>query len=330
MKKLENYLHFCQKFHNYRIPKLKFKVLNEKYIYLYRNLYDIEEDDINKASFIISLTSFSLIVIFSILFLDLNLLIILLYSIILSFILSYRFSLILYHEINKKESEINASLHIIKIDFSLIQKTLKHNSDLCLNFIMLMNDYNHLFLGNFKSILKRIHEGHLPELQLSKLTTPSEDFNQYLKNLLINNFDNNNIFNDYEESTLEKRFKVYLREIQSKISLLFFIGIFFPIGLCFLILFQLINLMILIFVIPFFLYFLNILFRKFVKKNFYLIGVLSKYSTLEKKCFNEFLFFLKSFAVNLAYNISPESAFIRSYEQNRNVLELIGQTIKNQ
>lgn len=330
MKKLENYIHFCQKFHNYHIPKLKFKVLNERYNYLYRNLYDIDEDDINKASFVISLSSFSIAVIFSILFLDLNLLIILLYSAILSFILSYRFSLILYHEINKSESEINALLHIIKIDFSLIQKTLKHNSDRCLNFIMLINDYNYPFLANFKSILRRIHEGYLPEEELSKLTTPSEDFNQYLKNLLINNFDNNKVFDDYEESTLEKRFRVYLREIQSKISILFFIGMFFPMGLCFLLLFQLINLIILIFVIPFFLYFLNILFRKFVKKNFYLIGVLSEYSSLEKKSFNEFLFFLKSFAINLQYNISPESAFIKSYKQNRSIFELLRQPIKNQ
>ncbi len=330
MKNLENYLHFCRKFHNLNLPKLKFKILNERYSYLYRKLYDIDEDDINKASFIINLSSFSISVILSIVLLEFNLLIILLYSAILSFILSYRFNLILYHEINRKESIINASLYLIKIDFSLIQKTLKSNSDYCLNFIKLIIEYKHPFLGNFKDILTRIHEGSLPEVELTKLITPSEDFNQYLKNLLINNFDNNKIFNDYKDSALEKKFKIYLRGIQSKISILFFIGIFFPIGLCFLILFRLINLLILIFVIPFFLYFLHILFRKFLKKDSYMVGVLREYSSLEKRRFNEFLLFLKSFAINLKNNISPERAFLKSYKQNKNIFKLLEQPVKNQ
>ena len=330
MKNLENYLHFCKKFHNYNLPKLKFKVLNERYNYLYRKLYDIDEDDINKASFIISLFSFSISAILSIALLDFSILIILLYSTIFSFILSYRFNLILYHKINKIESTINAFLYIIKIDFSLIQKTLGSNSDYCINFIKLINDYKIPFLSNFKNILRRIHEGNIPEDELIKIITPSEDFNQYLKDLLVNNFDNNNVFNDFKESTLEKKFKIYLRNIQSKISILFFVGMFFPIGLCFLILFQLINLIILIFVIPFFLYFLHILFRKLIKKNSYLIGVLSEYSSLEKRRFNEFLLFLKSFASNLKYNISPERAFLKSYKQNKNIFKLLEQPVKNQ
>ncbi|MFX0141952.1 MAG: hypothetical protein ACFFDN_50410, partial [Candidatus Hodarchaeota archaeon] len=323
MKNLENYLHFCRKFHNFNLPKLKFKVLNERYNYLYRKLYNIDEDDINKASFIICLFSFSISVILSIALLDFSIPLILLYSVIFSLFLSYRFNLIPYHEINKIESAINALLYLIKIDFSLIQKTLSSNSDYCINFIKLINDYNLPFLSNFKKILRRIHEGYIPEDELIKIVTPSEDFNQYIRNLLVNNFDNNNVINDYKENTLEKKFKIYLRNIQSKISILFFIGMFFPIGLCFLILFQLLDLIILIFVIPFFLYFLHILFRKLIKKNSYLIGVLSEYSSLEKKRFNEFLLFLKGFAINLKYNLSPERAFLRSYKQNKNIFELL-------
>ena len=190
MKSLEKYLSFCLKFNKKKLPQLKFKRLNERYLYLYKNIYNIQEEDVNKASFFVFLFSFSSLILLSIACIAFNILIIILYSIILSFLISYRFNLILYYDIKKKESIINAMLYLIKINFSLIQKTLKSNSDYCLNFIKLIIQYKHPFLSNFKDILTRIHEGHVPEVELTKLITPSEDFNQYLKNLLINNFDN--------------------------------------------------------------------------------------------------------------------------------------------
>ena len=330
MKNLENYIKFCSKFNKHNLPKLKLKVLNDRYSYFYKNIYNIDENDINRASFIVYILSFSIIVLLSLVFLELNIMIIILYSAILSFILSYRFSLVLYYEIIKMEKKINAMLYLIKIDFSLIQKTTKNNSDCCLNFIKLIKDYKIPILGNFITILKRIHEGSKPENELMKIITPSKDFNQYLKFLLINNFDYRCEIDDFKESTLENNFRIYLREIQSKISIIFFIGIFFPIGLCFLILFQILDLVILIILIPFFLYFLNLLCRKFVKRHTYLMGILKEYSSLEKKKLNEFLLFLNSFAINLKNNISPETAFLKTYVQNKNLFVVLKSTIKNQ
>ncbi|MFX1327102.1 MAG: hypothetical protein ACFE91_03030 [Promethearchaeota archaeon] len=185
-------------------------------------------------------------------------------------------------------------------------------------------------MGSFKDILNRIQAGFKPENELLNLITPSEDFNQYVKNLLIKNFNTIHNLKNNENSALERRFKIYLREVQSKISIIFFIGIFFPIGLCFLILFQVINVVFLIFLIPFFLYFLNLLFRKFIRKNSFMIGILSGYSKLEKKRFNEFFMFLKNFAINLKNNISPEKAFLKSYTQNKNLFVLLEQPLKNQ
>ncbi|KKM64005.1 hypothetical protein LCGC14_1505730 [marine sediment metagenome] len=330
MKYLKNYLCFCKKLHNLNIPKLKFKALNERYNDLYKKIYNIDENDINKASFIVFLTSFIITILLSIFFIRFNILIISLFSTILSLILSYRFNLILYNAIIKKESLINAMLYLIKIDFSLIQKTLKENSDYSLNFIKLIKDYNLPISYEFKLILKKIHEGAMPENELIKVLTPSKDFDKYLKDLLVNNFNYNPSFNDYSENDLEKKFKIYLRELQSRISILFFIGFFFPLGICFLILFQLIKLIFLLFFIPLFFLLLNILFRKFVKKNTYMIGVLDDHSKLERRKFNEFLQFLKSFANNLKRNVSPEQAFLKSYTQNKNQLVLLSQPIKSQ
>ncbi len=330
MNFMESYLYFCRRFHKSHIPKLKFKELNGRYKSIYNNIYDISEDDIYKASFIIFLISLSFFVIFSAIFSFFHILIILFYSFLFSLILSYKFNVYLLNEIQKNESIINAMLSLIKIDFSLIQKSLKKNSDYCINFIKLIKNYNLPISDNFKEILRRTHEGELPEKVLMNILTPSEDFNRYLKDLLTSNFNNESGFVDFKDNTLERKFKIYLRDIESKLSIIFFIGLFFPIGLCFLFSFQLINLIFTILSIPLFLFILNSLFKKFIKQNNYLIGLIGEYSKIEKKKFHEFLLFLKSFANNLRRNISPECAFLKSYSQNRKLYDLIEAPLKNQ
>ena len=329
MNYIEKYLSFCKKFHRFRLPKLKFKVLSDRFNDLYKKLYGIDENDINKASFTIFLASITIIIIILINLTGYNILILSLISILISLIIAHRFNLILYNKINKKESLINAMLYLIKIDFSLIHKLLKKNSDYALNFITLIKDYNLPLSYDFKVILKNVHEGLAPEDELIKLITPSKDFDDFLKYLLINNFKIDSTFMDNNENDLEKKFKIFLRELQSRISIIFFIGLFFPLGLCFLILFQLINMIILLLFVPLFLFLLNILFRKLVKKNSYLIGVLNNYSKLETRKFNEFVIFLRSFANNLKSNASPEKCYIKSYRQNKNQLILLNQPIKS-
>jgi len=328
MKSIEKYLSFCKKFHRFSLPKLKFKVLSNRFNDLYKKNYGIDENDINKASFTIFLASFINIFIILINLTGYNILILLLISILISLIFAHRFNLILYNRISKRESLINAMLYLIKIDFSLIHKLLKKNSDYALNFITLIKDYKFPLSYDFKVILKNIHEGVAPEDELINLITPSKDFDDFLKNLLINNFNIDSTFLDNNENDLDKKFKIFLRELQSRISIIFFVGLFFPLGLCFLILFQLINMIFLSLFVPLFLFLLNILFRKLVKKNSYLIGVFNNYSKLETRKFNEFVIFLRSFANNLKSNTSPEKCYIESYRQNKNQLILLNQPIK--
>jgi len=329
MKNIENYIEFCNKFHRYKIPKLRFKELDERYRNLYRILYNISEVDINKASFIIFISCFFISISFSLLFTSFNVLIIILYSIIISLIFSYKFNSVLYKDIFKNESQLNSILYVIKIDFSLIQKTTEEHSDKCLNFIELIKEYNIPILAYFKTIFKRIHEGKSPEKELIELKTPSMDFDNYIKILLINKFDSYD-FDKFTESSLESQFKIYLRQIQSKISILFFIGLFFPIGLCFIILFQLINVLFLFFFIPFFLISLNLLFRNFIRNQSYLIGLINDFSGPERIKFKEFILFLRSFASNLKSNISPEIAFLKTYSQNKSSITVLRKPLKDQ
>lgn len=329
MKNIEIYIRFCKKFHQYKTPRLKFKELNERYQNLYRKLYNTNESDINKASFFIFLSSFFISLSFSILLTSFNLLIIILYSAILSLISSYKFSSILYKDISNNESILNSILYLIKIDFSLIQETAETNSDKCLNFIRVMIKYNIPISTYFKTVFKRVHEGKSPEKELIEMQTPSSDFDSFTKDLVINKFDNYDS-DLFAENSLENQFKIYLKQVQSKMSILFFIGLFFPIGLCFIILFQLINVLFLLIFIPFFFSVLNLLFKKFIRNQNHLIGLINDFSRIERKKFEEFITILRSFASNLKSNISPEQAFLKSYNQNKNSISILKKPLKNQ
>ncbi|MFW9864906.1 MAG: hypothetical protein ACFFEN_02320 [Candidatus Thorarchaeota archaeon] len=327
MNYIEKYIEFSRRFHDCKLPKLKFKELNERNHNLYRKLYNIHENDINKASFVIFIVSFFICLSASLLFTPINFLIVILYSLGISLIFSRKFNLILYKDLIRKEAVLNSILYLIKIDFSLIQKTALEHSDNCLNFIELVKEYRIPISPYFKVIFKRIHEGKLPENELSELITPSSDFDNYIRSLLISNFDNK-LSEISNENSLETQFKIYLKQLQSKISILFFIGLFYPIGTCFLILFQILNLICLIFLIPVFLVSLNLLFRKFMRNQGYLIGLISDYSSIERRKFEEFILFLRSLASNLKSNISPEDALLKSYKQNRNLILLLKNTLK--
>lgn len=331
MNFLDKYIHFCRLFHKYNLPKIKFKDLNENYKLIYRKFYNIDEDDINKSSFLIFVLSFLSLIMASILLISLNyILIILFYSVATAFLVSLKFNLVIYNKIKKEESVINAALYLIKINFSLLQKSLNENSDYCINFIELIKNYKIPISESFEIILKKIHEGESPEENLIKLITPSNDFNLYIRELLLNNFNYNYDFNDSEEISSEKKIKIYLRDIESKLSLIFFVGLFFPIGLCFFILFYQVNIFFLLTFIALFLTLLNFLFRIFVKVDVFLIGLLKEHSKIERRKFDEFLSFLKSFSINLKNNISPEMAFFKAYSEHTSFLKLLNNLLKIQ
>lgn len=328
MNYLEAYLTFCRKFRNYKLPKFKFKELNDWYRYLFKKEYDIDEDDINKASFVVSLFTFLISIFFSFFFTSFTILIIIFYSMIISLLVSYVFNTVLYRKINKEENLLNALLYLIIINFSLIKKTLKINSDYSLSLILLIKNYNLPISEKFKIILRKIHEGITPEDELLDIITPSQDFNYFLRDLVLNNYDMYYEFHNIDETASERNFRVILRDIETKISIIFFVGLFFPIGLCFLILFQQINSIIIILFVPFFLVFLSFLFRKLIRIDLLLIGFLEENSKLERKKFDEFLVFLKNFAITLRNNISPENAFIDAYLTNKNYFKVINKVLE--
>ena len=320
MAHFKKYIYICNIFHNYSLPKISYKELNQKYKNLYQDYYGIEEDDVNKTTFVLFIIIFLLSTIISFMLIPLNIFIILMYSLFLSIIITYKFNLIISNDINQKEKRINALIYLIKLNYSMIQKSFSSNTDLCLKFIELIKFYNIPALDVFNKIFERIHEGYSPEVELNNLNTPSNDFDKFLSDLIVNNFNNSIFIDKLEEIESENHFRIYLKAIESKISIVFFIGLFVPIGLCFYILFSRMQIIFFIIFIPGFLFLFNYLFKKLLKTDTFLIGLLNDYSNIEKRRFNEFLIFLKGFAINLLGNNSPEKAFIEAYLKNENNL----------
>ncbi|MFX1494702.1 MAG: hypothetical protein ACFFBZ_10510, partial [Promethearchaeota archaeon] len=285
MKSNGSYITFCRSFHNFKVPKIKFREYRDHYKVIFRRYYKIEQDDIDKATFIIFLISFIILFLPSLTYFKLHIIIILSYSFIISIFLAYIFNIRLYKVVYKDEIKINALLYLVKIYFSILQKSLSNDSDLALIFIKLVKDYNLPISKTFENIIKRIQEGYNPEKELINFVSPSEDFNKFLKELIADNFKTQYDFDKSNTYSLENKFKVYLKQIETRLSIIFFTGLFTPLGLGFLILFNTINLYILLILIPLFFILQRILFKKFIKSDIFLLGLLNNYSKKEKKNF---------------------------------------------
>ncbi len=325
-----NYLKFCRKFHNYKIPGIKFKELDLRIKKIYKKIYQIEEEDINKATLIILIISIMSTTGISLAFIPYDNFMILLVTFIISVYIAYFFNLKAYKEIKKEDMKINAIIHLIKIYYSLIEKSLSTDSDRVITFIKLVLTSEMPISKMFIHSVKQIQEGSNPEKYLENLITFSEDFDNYIKELLLCDFIPENKFDQIEDGSLEDSFKVFIKQLESRLSIFFFIGIFFPLGICFLILFQTINVVLSLIFIPIYFLILNYLNNKFVRSDIFLIGLISELSNREKLRFNEFIDFLKIFSLNLQKNISPEVAYIKAFSRQRTHLKFLCSDLQDQ
>ena len=308
------YTGFCKRFNKKYIPNIEFKNISKKHKILYKNYYNVDYRNVNKASFMILI--FSILILFPLILIifSLNLIFNILIVFLVSFFIAYRFNIVLFKHLKKEESLLNAICFLIKIDYSLIQKVYVHREDKCLKLIELLINYNRKEIIAFNSLMREIHEGESPEKLLSRVKTTSSDFNKFIQNMLINNFDS--LPESSYKGTSERQFRIFINELESKISIIFFIGLFYPIGSCFFILLGIINyisLIILIFLFYLMLYLMN---KRFLKSNIILLGLIP-YNSEEKAQFDEFIIFLKSLAFFLSQNISHEFAFIKAFEKNK-------------
>ena len=329
MKISKSYISFCRFFHNSKLPGIKFREFDIRTKLIYNKYFNIDCEDVNKATLTLFFIINLIFLMVSIFMTDFGRFIILFFSFTISILISYWFNTRIFRFVKKEGSRINATLHLIKIYYSLIQKSLEFNSDKALAFISLINEFNNLDTRSFNEALKFIQEGLAPEDFLSHVITFSEDFDMYLKELLLNQFETNNQ-EEQIEGSVERDFKVFIRQIESRLSIVFFIGIFFPIGICFLILFQIINMVVILLILLVYLVSLKMLHKNFIKKDIFLLGLINDNKKSEKEKFYEFVIFLKRFSSNLQQGKSPERAFIDAFLQLKNRLKFLYDTFENQ
>ena len=149
-------IRFYQIIHMLKLPKLKFKDLDNRYNIIYKEEFNVDENDVNKANFIIFIISFISFLLSSSLLTKINPLLIISISFLLALIISYSFNQVLKKEIIKKENQLNALLYIVKINFSLIQKSHGDNADHAINFIKLISESRLPISKEFKKLLNKI------------------------------------------------------------------------------------------------------------------------------------------------------------------------------
>ncbi len=308
------YLMIINLFKNLSLPPLKFRNKSDDYAEIYQSLYNLDINTLYKANFGIFLLSFLLSLLIGS-FLSINLPFLLLFSLFLSIFVSYNFSSIIFNKIKKLDLSLNSFLPLLQMRFNLIQYSLEKNDDQCIPFIKLIMKSSLPVATSYKNIFKNIHLGKEPYGEIEKLKTPSLDFDSYVMELIMNDF--NELKVDYE-TTLNQKLEIYLNALDSKISVIFFIGFFLPISLCFLIMF--INLPI-YFSFGFsisFLIFMYYIFNKLIVSDILFIGFFKNSPYFNKRQFEEFLIFLKAYAFRLKYDLSPEKAFFDTLLKNKN------------
>lgn len=321
MKKLELYLAYCKRFENIFFPKLTFKKFDNSTNALCLRLFNIDISTINKAC---SFLFFILNLLFASLFsLFLHLIISISLSFLLSFLFAFYFSRILFSELTNRKRYLNIIINFIKLDYQLIRKSCDDIEDYNMLFLKRLKTYKKIYNSYLYYFYKEIQCGKNPEDLFGNLIFPSHEFNYFIRSLVVNSRLSSSNLSVIKETALEKNFRIQFKEIDTKMSILFFIGLFFPIGLCFFILLLKINLIFTLIFIPILIFVLHFLNKNFIEKSSYLIGKIYHIDNIEKEEFEEILLFLKLFAINLQKNSSPENSFINSFIQLKGHISLI-------
>ena len=319
---LKKYISFCNYFQRFNSPLIRFKQIPEEYKHQYKYKYYVDEEDVCKATFFVFIITFISGFFVLICFIDVGILFFnvifpLFLALIFAVLIAYSVNIKIYRCVKKDEKVIDTLLPLIKINFSLMKAIKDQKSDLCMSFITLIMGYKLPISDYFKYIYGRTHLGYVPEEELLKVQTPSKDFNSYVSELLTKNFGQDYQLDYDVENTSEKNFRVLLKSIQTKIGIIFFTGLFFPLVLTSFILFQQLNVLSSLFITPFLLFLMYYMFKKMVRINISLIGVLDEYSGVKEKKFSEFLLFLEALALTLKKRLSPEVAFVEAYSKNK-------------
>ena len=116
-----------------------------------------------------------------------------------------------------------------------------------------------------------------------------------------------------QSSSMEMEYQTFSKGLETRLNILFFIGVFFPLGLGFMMILGKIDVLTLLLSVPFFGFILYYAKKKIMSSNISLIGSTNDISQAEKDEFKKVLEFYRSLSFNLA-RFPPETAIIVTSE----------------
>jgi hypothetical protein len=204
---------------------------------------------------------------------------------------------------------------------------LPEDYDFCAFFINLMCEIPSVLKNEFKKLKNRVQIGDNPEKLLLNYKTSSKKFKDFIDLLLLANFKPG--FKSLRSiESLEDKFDQYTKSVENRISIIFFLGIFLPIGISFMVILQIINGFVTILLIPFHLLLLKYITRTLLNDSNFLLGTSNSMSTNKKFEYQDLLEFFHIFSINLMI-FNPEQAIFNSYERSPIRLKLKIKSIVN-
>lgn len=214
----------------------------------------------------------------------------------------------------KKNQQIELIMPIIRNFIELYTSFLPEDYDFCTSFINLMCEIPSLLKNEFIQIRKRVQFGDNPEKLLFRYKTSSKKFRDFIDLLLLTNF-KPNFKNLKSIESIEDKFEQHTKSVENRISIIFFLGLFFPIGISFVVILQILSGFATFFLIPLHFLLLKYITKTLLNDSNLLLGTSNSMNIDEKLEYRDLLEFFHIFSINLM-NFNPEQAIFNSYERS--------------
>ncbi len=228
----------------------------------------------------------------------------------------YGYHLLSGYPIDKIEVKIirlDSLLYFIIMDVDLVLKLNISQEDPILNLVDLLEESYPDLSEPLKEVKKSIVKGEDVEHALNNIQLSSTKMRDFFSNLVLYIADPRYLqFNQTSINELE--YQTFSKGLETRLSIMFFIGIFFPLGLGFMMILGQIDGLTLFLSIPFYGLILHIIKKKLLKDNDLLIGTTVHSSGEERAEFEKVLAFYRQLSFNLK-RYPPEKAIIISVDE---------------
>jgi hypothetical protein len=222
----------------------------------------------------------------------------------------------------KREGLIQEQLiDIINLDIDLLLVTTPPSQDMTLKMLKMLLPYDQALLGTISETYRLAQCGKAPESSVKQHFYPSKRMREYINNLFSRNNNQKNQATWNQDSNAEEAFIEFSKSLESRISITFFVGLFFPIGVAFLTLLGFMSEIQLVLSVPLLMLILSRIQSHFLKSKITLVGSFNDGDTTDDeyltilRMIEEFAHYLEKFP--------PEYAIYAALRDRSNSIEAL-------